>query len=29
MLICNMQKLCVAVGNIYALPTPIHRCTSN
>lgn len=24
-----MQKLCVAVGNIYALPTPIHRCTSN
>lgn len=27
-LICNMQKLCVAVGNIYALPNPIHMCTS-
>lgn len=23
-----MQKLCVAVGNIYALPNPIHKCTS-
>jgi len=27
-LICNMQKLRVALGNVYALPNPIHICTS-